>query len=447
MKIVVIGGVAAGMSAASKARRTNKNAKIEVYTEEKHISYAACGLPYYVKGEVLNSQDLGARTIEQFAAQNITVKINHKATIILPEIKEIKVLDKISGKEYYVDYDKLIIATGTKPIIPPFKGLELQNIFTVKGIPDGEKIKDFLKKESPKNGVIIGGGYIGLEMVEALKAWDLNITLIDAAPYLLGNIDQDMAQGIREYLVDQGVNVRTSEKVIGFKGQGQVEAVVTEEGEIPADIVIIAVGIEPNSQLAKETNIALSVKNAIQVNLKMETNIPDIYAAGDCATTYHLLYGGDSYIPLGTNANKQGKVAGENAAGGNEEFSGTIGTAIIKVMDLEIGRTGLSSREAQSLGKEFWEVKVQAHNKPHFYPGSGNIEVKLIIEKGTNRLLGGQIVGEAPSAKRIDVLATAIQSGLTVVDLAKLDLSYAPPFSPVWDPLLVAANVAVSKII
>lgn len=445
MKIVVIGGVAAGMSAASKAKRNNPNLTIQVFTKEEYVSYAACGLPYYIGGIVKDPHNLVARTVQEFSKQEIEVFTGHTVTKILPEKKKIKVLNK-KNEEFFVDYDKLVIATGASPIIPPLEGLSLKNIFTVKSIPDAEIIKNTLQSQGIKKVVIVGGGYIGLEMVEALGYWGLDITIVELAPQLVGNIDSEMAEIVEKYLTAKGVKVRKGEKVLGFLGKEKVKAVKTNKGQIMADLVILAIGIKPNSELAKEAGIELGVKGAIKVNSKMETNISDIYAAGDCATAYHLLYKDNVYIPLGTTANKQGKIAGENISGGNAEFSGNIGTAIMKVMDIEIGRTGLSKNEANRLGKEVLESLISAPGKAHFYPDAGKTAVKLVVDKKTHVLLGAQIVGGPQVAKRIDVLATCIQAGMTVQEVGKLDLSYAPPFSPVWDPVLVAANAAIAKL-
>ncbi len=444
-KLVVIGGVAAGMSAASKARRMNKDMDIEVYTDEEYISYAGCGLPYYVQGLVEKEGKLIARTKEQFAKQGIKVFTNHKVISILPGEMQIIVVDS-EGTEKKVSYDKLVIATGARAFVPPLSGKELDNVFTVKSIPSAKLIKEQVKNEDVKNIVIVGGGYIGLEMAEAFAAWKKQITIVELAPQLLGNIDEDMAALVEEYLTKEGVQVRKGEKVLALEGEKRVRKVVTDKGEIPADLVILAIGIQPNSELAAQAGIELGIKGAIKVNKYMETNIPGIYAAGDCATAYHLLYQDDAYVPLGTTANKQGRVAGENAAGGRAEFSGIVGTAIIKVLDLEIGRTGLSMREARQLGKEFREIKVETSTKAHFYPGSQQVTIKLLIDKASQKILGAQIVGGTGAGKRIDVLAAAVQLGLTPFALSELDLSYAPPFSPVWDPVLTAANVAVGEL-
>lgn len=442
MKLVIIGAVAAGMSAASKAKRENPHIDVEVYTLEEHISYSACGIPYYIEDKIQNKEKLIARSKEKFEDQGINIFTKHWVKKINPEAKELLVV-RDENEEITVSYDKLIITTGANPIKPRLDGIDLDNIFTVKNIPDGEKIKSQIPKA--KKVVIVGGGYIGLEMIDAFLPYNLDITVVERSDQLMANIDGDMAKIIEEHIAEKGINVRLGESVEAFKGNSKVEAVITDKGEYPADIVVLAIGVAPNSELAKEAGIELGVRNSIKVNDKMETSVEDIYAAGDCASHYHLLYKDDNYIPLGTTANKQGRIAGENALGGNAEFQGIIGTGIMKVIDLEVGRTGLNTREAKELGYEFFDTTITIPNIASYYPGFGKGKLKLIVEKSTGKVLGGQIVGPPLTAKRIDVIATCIQAGFTIYDMAKLDLAYAPPFSPVWDPVLVAANVSVSE--
>ncbi|WP_353893909.1 CoA-disulfide reductase [Proteinivorax hydrogeniformans] len=443
MKLVVIGAVAAGLSAASKAKREKPELEIEVYTSEEHISYGACGLPYYIEEKIGSSEKLIARTKEEFKKQGIKVVTKSLVEQINPEEKTILVKDLDNDENKTVNFDSLLIATGASPIMPPLDGINLDNIFTVKNIPDADKIK----KQIPntKKVVIVGGGYIGLEMVEAFYAHGLDITVIEMAPQLMGNIDSDMAGVIAEHLKEKGVNVCSGEKVESFQGEKAVESVKTDKGTYHADMVIMAIGVSPNSQLAKNAGIKLGVKNSIKTNRKMETSVKDIYAAGDCTAAYHLLYEDDAYIPLGTTANKQGRLAGENIAGGNSHFQGIIGTGIMKVLDLEVGRTGLNTREAKQLEKDFYETVITIPNIAGYYPGHGKGKMKLIVEKGSGKVLGCQLVGPKGIAKRIDTVAACIHNENTIWDMAKLDLAYAPPFSPVWDPVLMAANVAINK--
>lgn len=443
--LVVIGGVAAGMSAASKARRMDKNLEIMVFTDEDYVSYAGCGLPYYIAGEVKEEEQLLARTREEFEKEGIKTYISHRVTAINPQDKTITVL--ANGKDTNtVNYDKLVIATGARAFVPDIPGRDLPGVFGVKTVPEARNIREILRRGGVREAVIVGGGYIGIEMVEALSKYAVKVTVVELLDQILGNMDADLALKVEEYLAEQGVVVRKSEKVLAIEGGEKVRQVVTDKGVIPADLVILAIGVRPNSEIAEACGIELGKKKAVKVNRNMETNLPDIYAAGDCATARHIVTGADVYIPLGTTANKQGKLAGENAAGGHAEFTGIVGTAIMKVMELEVSRTGLSRREADTLGMRTVEFKVDARTMASYYPSAGPMTVKILVEEGSNRLLGAQIVGRQGAGKRIDVLACSVQLGLTPFQLAELDLSYAPPFSPVWDPVLVAANVAVGKL-
>ncbi|WP_350342932.1 CoA-disulfide reductase [Proteinivorax tanatarense] len=443
MKLVVIGGVAAGLSAASKSKREDPKIDVEVYTAEQHISYAACGLPYYIQGLIDDSSELIARTQKQLAKNGVNVTTSTLVERIEPKEKKIVVKHLSTGERRTTSYDKLVIATGASPIVPPIEGRELDNIFTVKNIPDADQIKKQIPKA--KKVVIVGGGYIGLEMVDAFFAHDMEITIVEMAPQLMGNIDSDMAEVVLKSLKEKGIKVCLSEKVESFEGRGKVEKIVTDKGSHKADMVIMAIGVAPNSWLAKDAQIQLGVKNAIKTNRKMETSEKDIYAAGDCTTAYHLLYEDYVYIPLGTTANKQGRLAGENIAGLDSEFQGIIGTGIMKVLDLEVGRTGLSSKEAKKLGKKFYETTISIPNIAGYYPGHGKGKMKLIVEKGSGTILGAQIIGPKGTAKRIDTVAACIQNNNNIWDMAKLDLAYAPPFSSVWDPVIMAANVAIKN--
>lgn len=443
MNIVIVGAVAAGMSAAGKAKRTLPGARVQVFGGEEYISYAACGLPYYVSDLIEDKQALIARTKEQFAQQGIEVNTGHEVQSILPETKEILVRTP-DNREVRVGYDKLIICTGARPVSPPFGGQDLENVFTVSSIPQAEEIKSAIARGA-KRAVIVGGGYIGLEMVESLHLQGMEVTVLQHSSQIAGTIDPDMAALVREHIEDNGVKVRTEVKVQEIVGPGTVQGVRTDQGTVPCDLVIVAAGVQPNSELAREAGIDLGPRGAIRVNGRMETNLQDIYAAGDCATAWHSLYRDDVYVPLGTTANKQGRIAGENAAGGSAEFAGIVGTGIMKVMELGIARTGLSLREADRLGLDLISVRVDTSNRAHYYPQPGKGTVKLLFDR-QGRIWGAQMNGSDGFAKRIDVVAAALQARWTVQELTGLDLSYSPPFSPVWDPVLVAANVAVSKL-
>lgn len=439
-RLLIIGGVAAGMSAASKARRTNPNSDIIVYTEEEHISYAGCGLPYFIGGRIQKSEDLFARSIAEFKAQNIIVKPLARVEEIRPEQAKVLIRDKMGQVTFEDHYDGLILATGARSFVPPIDGMKLRGVHSLRTVRDSLEIKAFLREKEPKRIAIVGGGYIGLEMAENFQEMGCQVSIIERAPHIIPNMDPDMADLVQRYLESKGISVYTGTAVNGFLGETEVKAVNTDQGEIPADFVLLSIGVLPNSELAAACGIELGVKNAIRVNEKTETNLSNIYAAGDCATTVHLITGNEVYIPLGTTANKQGKVAGENAAGGTAAFQGVLGTGIARVMELEMSRTGLSENECKALGIQYIARQIKSKTAAHYCPSSKGISLKLIADEHTRRLIGAQIVGYAGAAMRIDLLATAITMGATIEQLLDMDLAYSPPFSPVWDPVLVALN-------
>lgn len=441
-KVIIIGAVAAGMSAASKMKRLDSSIEVVVYTDESYISYAACGLPYFISGFTPSVEDLVARTVEEFAEAGITVHIQHRVTKIIPEEK--KVLIQTDFGEFYDVYDNLLIATGSRARKMDIFGLDLSGVYCLRTIPEGIGIKESIARGA-KNAVIVGGGYIGIEMVEALQFLGLSITLVEAGSQVLSTLDPDMAEIVAAYLKNSGVELLLEEKVLGFSGTEKVDTVVTEKRSIPADLVILTLGSEPNSEIAQACGIELSALKGIRVNSRMETNLPDIYAAGDCTAVYHRLYGCDAYIPLGTTANKQGKVAGANIAGKQEEFGGVVGTSITKVIEMGISRTGLSTKEAIALGYNVVEQVIKARDIAGYYPIAKRVYVKLIADRSSHKILGAQLLGEGHFAKRIDVMAAAVQLGMTVEELAGADLAYSPPFAPVWDPYLLAANRLLEK--
>ncbi len=444
MRLVVIGGVAAGMSAAAKAARTAALMQIDVYTDEQYISYSACSLPYYIKGAVARD-DLIARTPEQMLEQGVHVHTGCRALQIEPEHKRVLIAMQ-DGVQSWESYDKLVIATGARPIVPRIPGIELKGVFALKQIPDADYIRAFLEAEKPKKAVVVGGGFIGLEMTETLLSYSCDVTIVEKAGQILNTFDTDIANLAAEYLRSEGITIVTGDGVMAFSGKDRVERVITEHGSFDADIVVLALGVRPNSELAEAAGIELTVAKAIAVDDRMRTNLDDIYAAGDCTAAKHIVDGSDAFIPLGTTANKGGKTAGENAAGGNAEFSGIAGTSIFKILERESARTGFGKLEAERSGMRTWETVVNSRTKAHGYPGIGPAVVKLRFEEGSNRLVGAQIFGAAGAAKRIDMLAAAIQMQWGPEEIAKVDMAYAPPFSPVWDPVLIAAGNAVTAM-
>jgi NADPH-dependent 2,4-dienoyl-CoA reductase/sulfur reductase-like enzyme len=443
-RLVVIGGVAAGMSAAARARRRDPDLKIIVFEKTGYVSYGSCGLPYFIGGLIGDPNDLVARTPAQFAKQNIETRIRHEVQAIDTAKKTVAVRDLDEEREFTVDYDRLIIATGGSAIRPPIPSVDLKGLFVLRNVEDGVAVRKFIDEEKPRRAVIIGGGYIGVEVAENFVERGLETTMLNRPLQVLGNFDADIAQFMQNELERHGVRISVGDTAQGIEGdsKGRVRMVVSEQGQYEADLVLIGAGVRAESLLAKEAGVTLGFKGSIAVDEKMRTNIPDVYAAGDCVETYHLLLKKPSYVPLGTTANKQGRVAGTNAGGGEAVFEGVVGTAITKAFDLGVAITGLTEKAAEHSGIPASAVAIQHRTRAHYYPSPGPIHIKLVWNPEDGRLLGAQIAGPALEAKRIDVFAMALHHGLTIEDLQRLDLSYAPPFAPVWDPILVAANVA-----
>jgi NADPH-dependent 2,4-dienoyl-CoA reductase/sulfur reductase-like enzyme/rhodanese-related sulfurtransferase len=448
-KIVVIGGVAAGTSAAAKARRCDEDAEVLIFERGRHISYATCGLPYYISGVIAHEGSLIFNTPETFETRhNIDVKLQHEVSEILPECKEIKVIELKTGQERRYPYDKLILATGARPFIPPIEGIQLRHIHSLRTVEDAKNIRDFIETGPPSHAVVVGGGLIGLEMVEALLAQKLHVTLVEKLDQLLPSFDWEIAHTAETHLKEKGVDVFCSNGVESFKGdESGVKRVVTESGEeIDADLVILSIGIRPNVQLAEAAGIQLGPTRTIAVNHRMETSVEDIYAVGDCAESRHILTDEPVWAPLGSVANKHGRVAGENVTGRNVAFKGVLGTCIAKVCDLAVARTGLNEKEARERRDEVAISYVHPADHTHCYPGSAAVTIKTIADAKDGRLLGAQLIGSRGIDKRVDVMAMAIYGGMTVGDLFHVDLAYAPPFSPAKDPVLVAGVVTENEL-
>jgi len=446
-RLVIIGGVAAGMSAASRARRLDSDLEIVAYERTGYVSYGSCGLPYLIAGVVREASDLVARTPEQFARQGIEIHTHHEVQAIDTANRVLKVRDLGERRAFSVSYDQLVIATGGSAIRPPIPGVDLKGVFLLRTVEDGVAVNEFIAQRRPRRAVIIGGGYIGVEVAEAFLQRGLQTTVLNRPPQLLDSFDSDLAQMMQDELERNGATVSVDAAAQGIEGDsaGMVQAVVSARGRYEADLVLIGAGVAAESLLAREAGIRLGTKGAIAVDERMRTSVPGVYAAGDCAETYHLLLKGPSYVPLGSTANKQGRVAGTNAGGGEATFGGVVGTIITKAFDLGVAVTGLTEKAAAQLGYSVRVVSIEHGSRAHYYPSPGPIRVKLIWDPRDGRLMGAQIAGPVAEAKRIDVLATALHHGLTIEDLQRLDLSYAPPFSPVWDPILVAANVAAKN--
>jgi NADPH-dependent 2,4-dienoyl-CoA reductase/sulfur reductase-like enzyme len=447
-KLIVVGGDAAGMSAASKVKRENPDFEVVVFERGGYVSYGMCGLPYYISGEVADLEDLVAITAEEFRQKrNIDVRLHHEVTEVDPEGKQVRVR-KGNGEEFIVGYDKLLIATGARPKIPPIEGVELSNVFTVHWLPDGERIRKFIEKEHPKDVAIIGGGYIGMEMAEAFKKMGLNVTLLAKHDQVMKYVDPDIAQLIEEELIAHGVEVHKGSKAESFEGdsKGRVRRVNTSTGSYDVDFALMAVGVRPEVELAQGADVKIGETGAIVVDERMETSVEGIYAAGDCVETKHLVSGKGVYLPLGDTANQQGRVAGTNIAGGQASFPGVVGTSVFKVFDLAVGRTGLTKREAEQEDFNCFSSKITASSRAFYYPGGQPITIKLIVDSVTGKLLGAQLVGKEGVSQRLNVLATVIHRQGTVQELQYFDFGYAPPYAPVWDPVLTAAKVAAGKL-
>ncbi len=439
MKAVVVGGGAAGMTAASRIRRLQPTWEVEVYEETSYVSHAPCGIPYFVEGLVKDKGELTMYSPEFFRKKRkIEVFTNSKVLKIDHKARKLIVLK--NGREREVNYDKLIIATGAKPLIPNPKWLEVEKVFTIRHIEDGVSIRKRILKD--KEVVVIGAGYIGIELSEALRKLGKKVTLVEAMDQIMPMFDKEVALDIEEYMRKRGVKIRKGEKVVDISQRRNGVLVETEKGSYKADSVILAIGVKPNVDLALMAGARRGETGAIYVDDRMWTGVEDLYAAGDNVEVLNLVTGRRSYMPLAPLANKEGFVAGDNVAGGSLRFPGAVGSAITKFYSLEIGITGISEANARELGFKVKSVYISHSSKAHYYPGSKWIKVKLVVEEGSKRVLGGQIIGLEGVWGRISALAVAIQNRMKVDDLFFADIPYAPPFSPVWDPLIVAARVA-----
>ena len=446
-RLIVIGGVAAGMSAAAKAKRLNREMEAVVYEKSPYISYVACGMPYFIAGDIADYRCLLARTPEQMAKQGVEVHVRHEVMAVDPNARMVTVRDLEGEREFTQRYDRLVFATGARPAYPPLTGSSLEGVFVLRSLEEGRAVKRFLAERAehkPRRALVLGGGYVGVEMAETFRRLGLEVKMVIRSGKVLRTaLDDDVRALVEEEFARQGVEVVEGEPT-AFEGDRRVEAVVLgdEDRHYLCDVALLAVGVRPEVSLARAAGVALGATGAIATDSHMRTNLPHVYAAGDCAETFHLVTGEPAYIPLGSTANKQGRVAGTNSAGGEATFGGVVGTMVVRAFDLAVARTGLTAAQAQALGYTVRAPMIKAMDSSHYFPGAAPIHVKLVVDEETGRLLGGQIAGRRGVAKRIDVLATALHHQLTVADLQRLDLSYAPPFAPVWDPILVAANVA-----
>jgi NADPH-dependent 2,4-dienoyl-CoA reductase/sulfur reductase-like enzyme len=446
--LVIIGGDAAGMSAASKVRRNQSEREIIVFEKSAYTSYSACGIPYFISETVKDTEELVVRNPKTFREKyNIDVRTMHLVLEVDTAHKRIKVLNKEKNEEFWQEYDQLLIATGGKPYCPDIEGKDADNAFGISTLKSGINIENYIEEKKPKSAVIIGGGYIGLEMAEALLIRGLKVTLVNRSKEVMNTLDPDMGAMVSEAMRNLGVTLYCEEELKSFEIDGNlIKAVVTDKQTIPTDIVVFGMGSSPNTAFLTGSGIEFGVRNAIKVDAQMKTNIKDIWAAGDCTETLHLISHKHVYIALGSIANKTGLVAGSSIAGETPVFPGVVGTAVCKICSYEVARTGLLEKDLKNLNIDYVTDTIKSKTRAHYYPNAKDITVKLLAEKNSGRLLGGQIIGEEGAAKRIDVLATALTHNLTLQNIIDLDLSYAPPFSPVWDPVQTAARKLISNI-
>ena len=443
MKVIIVGGVAAGMSAAAKLKRANKEAQITVYEKSRHVSFGACGLPYFVGNFFEDSQKMIARTVEQFNASGITVNIEHEVLNVDTDNKCITVKNLLTGETFTDTYDKLMIATGASAIIPPINNVDLKHVYTLKSMEDGEALKHAMQNEALKRVAIVGAGFIGLEVVEAAKQYGKEVHVFQLNDrVLVDTFDKEITDLLEEELRTHDVHLHLSQTVTELVGDQAVTQIKTNDETFDVDIVVLTAGVRPNTSFLKGTGIEMLRNGALVIDHEGRTSIEDIYAAGDCASINHILKSEPAYIPLATVANKMGRIIGENLAGAHHTFNGSLASACLKVMNLEAGRTGLSEQEAINLGINYKTVFITDMNQTSYYPGQSKINVKLIYNADTKVILGGQIVGRKDAVQRVNVLATAIFAGLTTDQLAMLDLCYAPPFARTWDVLNIAGSVA-----
>ncbi|MGI5906381.1 MAG: FAD-dependent oxidoreductase [Candidatus Pararuminococcus gallinarum] len=443
MRIVIIGAVAAGTSAAAKARRNNEDAEIVIYEKDSFISYSGCGMPYYIGDEVESADQLVPRTPAFFKSKyNVDIHILHEVLSISPDIKSITVKNMTTGDEFIDHYDKLVIATGARAVVPPIKGADGPNVFTLRNINDMNRIKSHIDLTQPRAAVIIGTGFIGLEVCENLKRLGIEVTMLEKLSQVTPGLDADMAIYVQDHIVKNGVSVLTGVSAFEITNSS---VVLSDGTEIKADMVLVSTGVRPNTELAAAVGIDLGASGAIRVNTKMETNLPDIYACGDCTQQFHVVTGKPVYRPLGSTANKTGRIAGDSMTGGGLEFRGILGTGIFKIFDMTVAQTGLSEREAHELGYDVVVCHNIKPNKPEYMQGKEMV-IKGIADKKTGRLLGVQIVGYEGVDKRVDVFVTAITFKAKVEDLFHLDLAYAPPFSTTKDPVMYTGMILENAI-
>ena len=446
MKFVIIGGDAAGMSAASRAKRNQPDMEVTVLEQTSDVSYSACGMPYNIAEADREIDDLVVRHAHVFREkQGIDLKTGHRAEAIDPAAKKVRGRT-VTGDPFELAYDKLLIATGASPIIPDLPGFDEEGVMGLKSLEDGRKIKQFIVNHQVKKVVIIGMGYIALEMAEALRSRDLDVEMVKPRPVLLPWMNGSLSRVVKEEIERHGAKMYAGHEVQSIQKTGSGLKIICPDLELDAQMVIVAIGVTPNSRIAEDAGIALGIQKSIAVDRSMQTSVPDIYSAGDCADAYHVVTGKKTWIPLALRANRGGWAVADAVVGKAVSLDGVAGTAVFKVFDLQVARTGLSVKEAGDAGFDPVDVAIQARSRAHAHPGSATLHVQMVGDKRSGRLLGVQMVGREGAAHRIDAPAVALHAKLTVEAFSQCDLAYAPPFSPVWDPMLTAATQLLKKM-
>ncbi|MEU8772503.1 FAD-dependent oxidoreductase [Streptomyces sp. NPDC048606] len=451
-RLVVVGGDAAGMSAASQARRLRGAAELDIVAFERghFTSYSACGIPYWIGGQVAERDELVARTPREHRERDIDLRMRTEVVELDVAGRRVRARDLDSGVESWTDYDKLVLATGARPVRPKLPGIGAHGVHGVQSLDDGTRLMGTLERVEGRRAVVVGAGYIGVEMAEALVGRGFEVTVLHRGAQPMSTLDPDMGGLVHSAMNAMGIRTVSGAEVteVLTDEEGRARAVATASGEeYPADVVVLGIGVEPRTALAREAGLPLGESGGLLTDLSMRVRgHEDVWAGGDCVEVLDLVAGRNRHIPLGTHANKHGQVIGSGVGGGYATFPGVVGTAVSKVCDLEIARTGLRERDALEAGLRFVTATIRSTNTAGYYPGAAEMTVKMLAERRTGRLLGVQIVGGAGAAKRVDVAAVALTAGMTVEQVVSLDLGYAPPFSPVWDPVLVAARKAVTAV-
>ena len=440
MKVVIVGGVAGGATAAARLRRLDESAEIVVFERSGYVSYANCGLPYYIGGIITDKAELTLQTPESFWRRfRVDMRVRHEVTAIHPDTKTVDVKNLATGEVFAESYDKLILSPGARPTQPALPGVGIDRLFTLRTVEDTLKLREFIEQHHPRSAVLAGGGFIGIELVENLRELGLDVTVVQRPKQLLNPLDADMAAFLHAQLREKGVKLMLGRTVEGFAADGdRVNVLIKDEAPLTADMVVLAIGVTPDTGLARDAGLELGIKGSIVVNDRMETSVPDIYAVGDAVQVKHSVTGQDTLLSLAGPANKQGRIAADNICGGDSRYLGSQGSSVIKVFDMTIAATGVNEKTARQAGIDCDKVFLSPMSHAGYYPGGKVMTMKVVFEKGTYRLLGAQIVGYEGVDKRIDVLATAIHAGLTGPQLKDLDLAYAPPYSSAKDPVNMA---------